>query len=153
MKTLSLPFAVLALLAAASVHAAPAATEFKFQFGAKQAAPGYTLVPPSRQYAKEAGYGFEPGASVTAVSRETGDALHRSAVTASQPFQFSVAVPEGNYRVALTLGDPKSDAVTTVKAETRRPHARADSHRGRRVRDANLYGQCPRPRRSPPAAR
>ena len=81
MKTLSLPFALLALLAAASVHAAPAATEFKFQFGAQQAAPGYTLVPPSRQYAKEAGYGFEPGASVTTVSRETGDALHRGAVT------------------------------------------------------------------------
>jgi lysophospholipase L1-like esterase len=29
-------------------------------------------------------------------------------------------VPEGNYRVTVTLGDPKADAITTVKSETRR---------------------------------
>jgi lysophospholipase L1-like esterase len=120
MRTLFVRFALLALLAAGSVHAAPAATEFKFQFGVQQAAPDFTLVPPSRQYSKEAGYGFEPGATLTIVTQESGDSLHRGAVTASKPFQFSVAVPEGNYRVTVTLGDPKADAVTTVKAETRR---------------------------------
>jgi lysophospholipase L1-like esterase len=29
-------------------------------------------------------------------------------------------VPEGNYRVTVTLGDPTADAITTVKAESRR---------------------------------
>jgi lysophospholipase L1-like esterase len=116
--------AMLALLAVALPPAAqPAsapATAFKFQFGAEMAAPGYTLVPPSRLYSKETGHGFEPGAVLTAVTQETGGPPRRGAVTASQPFLFSVAAPEGNYRVTVTLGDPKAEAVTTVKAETRR---------------------------------
>jgi lysophospholipase L1-like esterase len=44
------------------------------------------------------GHGFEPGS----------DRL------------FSVAVPEGNYRVTLTLGHPSRASVTTIKAESRR---------------------------------
>jgi lysophospholipase L1-like esterase len=111
---------LVALFTVASLHAAEPASAFKFQFGAETAAPGYTLVPPIFQYSKEAGYGFEPGANVTNVSAETGDVLQRSAVTGSKPFFFSVVVPEGNYRVTVTLGDPTADAVTTVKAETRR---------------------------------
>jgi lysophospholipase L1-like esterase len=102
--------ALLALSAVASLHAAPA-MDFKFQFGTDQAAPGYTLISPTQLYSKDAGYGFEPGANVTNLSH---------AITASQPFLFSVAVPEGNYRVTVTLGDPTADAVTTVKAESRR---------------------------------
>jgi lysophospholipase L1-like esterase len=103
--------ALLALFAIASLHAAAPAAAFKFQFGGDKAAPGYTLVPPTLMYSKDTGYGFEPGSTVTAVA---------GAVTAAQPFLFSVAVPEGNYRVTVTLGDPMADAVTTVKAETRR---------------------------------
>jgi lysophospholipase L1-like esterase len=103
-------FATLALFAAASLHAAPA-TDFKFQFGADKAAPGCTLVSPTQMYSKDTGYGFEPGANVTAVN---------GAITSAQPFLFSVGVPEGNYRVTVTLGDPTADAVTTVKAESRR---------------------------------
>jgi lysophospholipase L1-like esterase len=112
--------ALLALFAVASLHAAEPASTFKFQFGAEKAAAGYTLVSPTLQYSKETGYGFEPGANVTNVTQRAFVALHRGAVTSSQPFFFSVAVPEGNYRVTVTLGDPKADAVTTVKAETRR---------------------------------
>ncbi|MEO6040796.1 MAG: rhamnogalacturonan acetylesterase [Croceibacterium sp.] len=33
---------------------------------------------------------------------------------------FSVAVPEGNYRVTMTLGDARAASATTVKAEQRR---------------------------------
>jgi lysophospholipase L1-like esterase len=112
---------------------APAPTSFKFQFGAEPASAMYskgepsqafhglyTLVPASAVYSKEQGYGFEPGAQVTAVSQAGSDPLHRGAVTGSRPFAFSVAVPEGNYRVTVTLGDPQAAAVTTVKAEARR---------------------------------
>src|SRR6202142_1414240 len=102
--------ALLALSAIASLHAPPA-TSFKFQFGDDQAAPGYTLISPTQIFSKDTDYGFEPGANVTNLSH---------AVTAAQPFLFSVAVPEGNYRVTVTLGDPTADAVTTVKAESRR---------------------------------
>jgi lysophospholipase L1-like esterase len=122
MKTLS-QFVLLACLAAplrAAEPAAAPATAFKLQFGAETAAPGFTLVPATRQYSKTAGYGFEPGATVRNVTQEAGDPLQRGAVTGTQPFAFSVAVPEGNYRVTVTLGDPKADAITTVKAEQRR---------------------------------
>jgi lysophospholipase L1-like esterase len=106
------PFAaLLGLFAVVSLHAAAPATDFKFQFGVAQAAPGSTLVSPAQAYSKDIGYGFEPGSKVTAVA---------GAITAAQPFLFSVAVPEGNYRVTVTLGDPTADAVTTVKAESRR---------------------------------
>jgi lysophospholipase L1-like esterase len=99
-----------ALFTAVSLHAAPA-TDFKFQFGDDQAATGYTLISPTQMYSKDVGYGFEPGANVTNLSH---------AVTSAQPFPFSVGVPEGNYRVTVTLGDPTADAITTVKAESRR---------------------------------
>jgi lysophospholipase L1-like esterase len=112
--------AALALLAVAPLQAAAPATAFKFQFGAATAAPGYTLVAPTSQYSAAAVFGFEPGSTVTTVTGAAGDPLRAGAVTATQPFYFSVAVPEGNYRVTVTLGDPKADAVTTVKAETRR---------------------------------
>jgi lysophospholipase L1-like esterase len=106
------PFAaLLVLFAVVSLRAAAPATDFKFQFGAGQVAPGCTLVSPTQTYSKDIGYGFEPGANVTAVA---------GAITSGQPFLFSVAVPEGNYRVTVTLGDPTADAVTTVKAESRR---------------------------------
>jgi len=113
-------FTLLAILSL-PLHAAPA-TDFKFKLGG--GAPGYTLVPPTLMYSKVSGYGFEPGAAVTTVSTtaiyHADLTLHSSAVTSAQPFLFSVAVPEGNYRVTVILGDPTADAVTTVKAETRR---------------------------------
>ena len=37
-----------------------------------------------------------------------------------QPRLFSVKLPEGNYRVTVTLGDPKRASMTTIKAESRR---------------------------------
>ncbi|HEX8201915.1 MAG TPA: rhamnogalacturonan acetylesterase, partial [Isosphaeraceae bacterium] len=36
------------------------------------------------------------------------------------PFSFSVALPEGNYRVTVTLGDSAGASRTTVRAESRR---------------------------------
>jgi lysophospholipase L1-like esterase len=60
------------------------------------AQPGETVVAPGTAYAGS--YGYEPGTTPL----------------------FSVAVPEGNYRVAVTLGDRKVSSATTIKAENRR---------------------------------
>ncbi len=82
----------LILFAAATAVAQPAALHFDL-----------TKISPDTLYSPERGYGFEPGG------------------TGQPPFYFSVRVPdEGNYRVTLTLGDPTSETVTTVKAELRR---------------------------------
>ena len=36
------------------------------------------------------------------------------------PFLFSVAVPEGNYKVTVTLGDPGAVSDTTIYADLHR---------------------------------
>jgi lysophospholipase L1-like esterase len=78
-------------LAALAAWAQPAPFSAKFDPG-----------PPTTLYSDSLGYGFEPDASPTA-------------------FFYSFRVPEeGNYRVTVTLGDPATESVTTVKAELRR---------------------------------
>ena len=84
-------------------------TSWKFTFSTT-ASPGFTAVSPTTLYTKDLGYGFETGASI----KET------TVATSDKPFYFSVALPEGNYKVTLTLGDPTADSNTTVKAELRR---------------------------------
>ena len=79
------------------------AQTFKFQFGPGKVEPGVTQVGSTNAYTKELGYGFDVGS-------KAGD----------QPFFFSVAAPEGNYNVKITLGDVKDEATTTVRAESRR---------------------------------
>lgn len=80
----------------------------KFKFGA--AADGFTQVKFDAPYSKEAGFGFDLGTSAQAKS-EAGV----ESATSDKPFYFSVAVPEGTYKVTLTISD-----ATFVKAETHR---------------------------------
>ncbi len=75
---------------------------------------------PGKTVTMEDGYGFEEGATVTAVERDGADKLRDGFVTGGKPFAFSVVVPEGLYRVSVILGDVKGASVTTVKAEARR---------------------------------
>ena len=89
----------LSLAALFAGSAADAQTIRRFVFAsAKPAGPvsDATMVQPGRAYTD--GYGYEPG----------------------QPQSFSVAVPEGIYRVTVTLGAPRTASVTTIKAENRR---------------------------------
>jgi hypothetical protein len=74
------------------------------------------------------------------------NAVQRGAVISSKPFCFSVAVPEGNYRVTVTLGDPTADAITTVKGGIAPADARAHPHGGGQIRNAHFHGQCPHPK-------
>jgi lysophospholipase L1-like esterase len=101
-------------LAGASAFAADQ-TPAKFSFGSDNAAPGFTKVEPSAVFSKELGYGFEPGSAVAADAQ----AVTRAA-DSDKPIYFSVAEPEGNYRITATFGDKNAATVTTVKAELRR---------------------------------
>jgi lysophospholipase L1-like esterase len=76
----------------------------KFSFGPGKAPAGYAQVAPDAAYSAARGYGYEPDA--------LPDGTH--------PFYFSLDLPEGNYKVTVTLGDDKEAANTTVKAELRR---------------------------------
>ncbi len=92
----------------------------RFDFGSAATAEGYTAVSAQTLYSDELGYGFEPGSQVSELSRRKGNALTRDFVTSTEPFRFSVRLPEGNYKVTLTLGDPEGTSCTTVKSEVRR---------------------------------
>jgi lysophospholipase L1-like esterase len=88
---------------ATSILAQAEIPQWRFSFDGTPTKPGFVEVPPDAIYEKSKGYGFEPGGGGT-----------------GRPFYFSVALPEGNYNVDLTLGDSEAESVTTVKAELRR---------------------------------
>lgn len=71
-------------------------------------------------YSKGSGYGFEPGSQVTCVDRRKRQMITSGVCYSDQPFYFSAAVPEGNYKVTITFGDELAATSTVVKAELRR---------------------------------
>lgn len=103
--------AMISVLPCAGFAQAEANVNYKLSFGNKPTEPGFTQVDSSVVYSIAKRIGFEPGAKVQENDR---------GVASDSPFCFSVAVPEGNYRVTATLGDPGAESTTTVKAELRR---------------------------------
>jgi lysophospholipase L1-like esterase len=102
--------AIAALMMAGAVAgglAGPAAEITRFQFPSGPVKPGFQPVAPGDRFTPERGYGFDFG------TRPGGP-------TDDQPFYFSVALPEGNYHVAITFGDAHGATTNTVKAELRR---------------------------------
>ena len=97
----------------------PVHAEFKFDFGPGKAAPGYTPVQADEVYSSEKGYGFDFGSKPTGTERGGTDPRTDGFVTAAEsPFFFSVKVPEGNYRVTVTLGDSSGESNTTIRTES-----------------------------------
>lgn len=119
-RNLALAAVALAALGAIALNGEDVRPAWKFDFGAGAAAPGFTRVKADTVYSRELGYGFEPGAKIQAVDEGGADPLHAGFATSGQIFRFSAAVPAGDYRVTVTLGDLKGESTTTVKAETRR---------------------------------
>lgn len=95
-------------------------TPMKFDFGAGKAAAGYTQVLSTDLYARKKGFGFEPGGTVNCVDRGGKNTLRSDLCTSDKPFYFSVALPEGNYEIAISFGDEQAATSTVVKAELRR---------------------------------
>jgi lysophospholipase L1-like esterase len=113
-------FAACLIMNASAAQAQATKTSYKFQFGPGKAVPGYTQILPTTTYSDDLGYGLEPGSTPTAVTQSAKDPLESSYLTGDKSFFFSAAVPEGNYKVTVTLGDAKAASTTTVKAELRR---------------------------------
>jgi lysophospholipase L1-like esterase len=111
---------LLCLVLPAELLAQAAKTSFKFDFGSGKAAPGYQKVNLNDTFNDAKGYGFDFGSKVIAVILENKKLLTSDFVTSDRPFYFSVNVPEGNYKVTLTLGDIHGRSNTTVRAESRR---------------------------------
>lgn len=107
--------ALMTLLALNAGTTSAQKTSFKFKFGSDKAQTGYIAISPASDYTDRIGYGFDFGSTVQTINRGS-----KSFITSDKAFYFSVDVPEGNYKVTVTLGDTKEKTVTTVRAESRR---------------------------------
>lgn len=92
----------------------------KFDFSTSKAAKGYVAVTPDDIYSIEKGYGFDLGTRPKVIDYGAKGDLKNNFVNSDDPFYFSVKLPEGNYKVTVTLGDLKRSTTSTIKAESRR---------------------------------
>jgi len=81
-------------------------TSFSFCFDGNKKDEKALQITKQQVFSEQTGYGY--------------DLQSAPDLKANKPFYFSVAVPDGNYRVTVTLGSKKSAGVTTVRAESRR---------------------------------
>ncbi len=112
----------------------PVAVAFKFAFGPGAAADGVIRVPADQAYSLGNGYGFDLG------TRPGVDT----------PFFFSVKVPEGNYRVAVTLGDAANESDTTIRTESGHLMAVDLKTAPGKFLSRTFYANVRRPQISPP---
>jgi len=93
-----------------------AQSPLKYSFGLNRALPGYINVQATNIFSSDKGFGFEPGANIRCIAVK---GKFQGVCGSDKAFYFSVALPEGNYRVTVTLGGA-APTNETVKAELRR---------------------------------
>lgn len=113
----------------------PVQVALRFDFGAGQGAVGATAVKAGDAYSVGQGHGFDFG---TKPGVDT-------------PFFFSVKVPEGNYRVTVTLGDAGGESDTTIRSESGQLHAAGVRTPAGRFTTRTFYANVRRPELAPPA--
>ena len=101
-------------------QASTAAGGRAFDFGPGAVAAEATQVVAATSYTRERGYGFLETTGIVCHDRGTADPLRGDFCTSDTAFRFVVDLPEGNYRVTVTLGDADGASLTTVRAESRR---------------------------------
>lgn len=89
---------------------------WRFDFGAGKVAKGYQQVLPTSHYSEQSGFGLEGGVELESKPLDSSDLESQKSLFSKEPFFFSVALPEGNYRVKVFGGQHP----LTVKAELRR---------------------------------
>lgn len=88
-------------------------TVYQFDFGSGKAKKGWTQITATSNYSAEKGFGL-----ISSSPMEDGKG--GTYLSSKKPFYFVVHIPEGHYRVLLTLGGSPEGSSTTVKAESRR---------------------------------
>jgi lysophospholipase L1-like esterase len=94
--------------------------KMKFDFGNGTLKEGFTQVTGDMKYDSIRGYGFISDSTIDNIIREIDDPLLQDFCTSSNPFYFMIDLPEGNYKIDLSIGDEEEETYTTVKAESRR---------------------------------
>ena len=84
-----------------------------FYFGSKRKSQKGTLIDSQLIFDSKRGYGFD-------FNTAQNIKINTIAFAAEKPTYFSVAVPEGNYRIEVTMGSKEKASNITIKAESRR---------------------------------
>lgn len=99
----------LATMAMLQLYAQTARQNYHFVFEGKTSDTAAIRLTPNDRYTQEKGYGYDFVEQVA-----------QSPLASKGSFFVSAAVPDGNYRVTVTVGSKKRAAHTTVRAESRR---------------------------------
>jgi hypothetical protein len=102
------------------IQAVATTGSYKFFFGSGDAPAGYTKITGDMAYNDTRGYGFDAGTTANVISKKIAGQPDVNLATADQQFYFSTALPEGNYKVTVTMGSPDVATDVSVKAELRR---------------------------------
>jgi len=93
---------------------------FRFDFGSEQSNSGWTAITKKTVYSAEKGFGLIPSGEMDAGNNAGQDKPKGDFLSSKKPFYFAVDLPEGHYRVVITLGGSADGSSTTLKAESRR---------------------------------
>ncbi|MEI7504398.1 MAG: rhamnogalacturonan acetylesterase, partial [Paludibacter sp.] len=88
----------------------------RFSFGEIKAVNGITKIDSTTKYSEAKGFGLTTFGALTTNSKDSKTPF----IASKKPFYFSTNLPEGHYRIILTLGGNVEGSNTTVKAESRR---------------------------------
>ncbi len=89
----------------------PGTTTMHISFDGSADAKGAVVRPPA-VFTKENGAGFSTSPTLTGNAK---------GVQAEKFMRFDVNLPDGNYDVTVTLGNPSAEATTTIRSEEHRP--------------------------------
>jgi len=92
----------------------------KFDLGNGKLQKGFTAIDEKSVYTPENGFGIISEKPVSAGNSKGKSKLTNDWISSDAPFYFKIDLPEGRYKVTVTLGNPKEATATTVKAESRR---------------------------------
>ena len=92
----------------------------KFDFGNGELKKGFTAIDANSAYTPCAGFGIISNDQVKTGNSEGKNDLTDDWIESDSPFYFKIDLPEGRYKITVTLGNPNEATATTVKAESRR---------------------------------
>jgi lysophospholipase L1-like esterase len=88
----------------------------KFSFGTSKSEKNVIPIDATARYSDLKGYGL----TTFGVLKTSKKGSIATFIASNKPFYFSVQLPEGHYKVILTLGGSPEGSSTTIKAESRR---------------------------------
>lgn len=78
--------------------------------------PALLITPENCRFSVTQGFGFVGGGEITGVDRKCGDPFRRDFLEGSEPVEFVIDAPRGQYELLVVSGDAEEDSVTILQA-------------------------------------